>query len=80
MIAQIYAHAQRLGLSQGMLLALAREAAHDAKLRCIEDMHTRDLEQLAVLFNWITMDDAWVITRRSPLKSLHRQCKQLSAA
>lgn len=73
MIAQIYAHAQRLGLSQGMLLALAREAAHDAKLRCIEDMHTRDLEQLAALFNWITMDEARLLTQRRGVESIRNQ-------
>jgi hypothetical protein len=78
MIAQIYAHAQRLGLSQGMLLALAREAAHDAKLRCIEDMHTRDLEQLAALFTWITMDEAWLLTQRRGVESIRNQ--RLTAA
>jgi hypothetical protein len=59
MISELKDLSERLKLSQGDLLGLAREVAQDAKLRCVEDLtlwqHCQLLELLSFLARPITI-------------------------
>jgi hypothetical protein len=65
MIRTIQAHAERLGMSRGTLLVLAREAAQDATLRSIAHMSAEDQANLAFLLSWIEKQDAELLIRTS---------------
>ncbi len=64
MLHEIRSAAGRLGLSEGTLLALARETAHDGRLRSVEALLSRDQAQLSMLLQWITAEDAILLTTR----------------
>jgi len=64
MVAEIQAAAARLGLSDGTLLALARETAHDATLLSLYHLTAQDAETLLRLLAWITFEDARLLAKR----------------